>query len=372
MQRMTRPAIAGALALLTACPHPGDLRIATTAVPAGNVDSAYSAAVETTGGATPLHFELSQGVLQAGLELDAETGVLGGTPTEPGVLTFTVRATDAGGAFADQALTLRVFPNPPPRITTTELPGAVVGRPYSLGLQALDGKAPYAWSLGGGALPPGLQLQPGGVLDGAATAAAAASGVELVATDANGQQARSTLSIAAYPEVALAPAALPDGYAGAAYSVTFSGAGGLPPYRYSLVGGSLPGGLTLDAAGHLSGTPAAAGTWTCSVQVRDESGQAPSVRYTLGVYAPPRIETTALPDGLKNVPYQASVASSGGKAPLAFTVAGGGLPDGLSLAADGTLSGTPSTIATSQFDVRVADANGRTDLRSFTVAIGGP
>jgi len=369
----TTRCLPAALALLTACPHPGDLRIATTAVPAGNVDSAYSAAVETTGGTAPLHFELSQGFLQAGVELDADTGVLGGTPTEPGVLTFTVRASDAGGASVEQPLTLRIFPNPPPRITTTELRSAVVGRPYSLGLQALDGKAPYAWSLGGGALPAGLQLQTTGVLDGTATAATAASGVELAATDANGQQARSTLSIAAYLEVVLAPAALPDGYTDAAYSVTFSSAGGLPPYRYSLVGGSLPGGLSLDvAAGRLSGTPAMAGTWTCSVQVRDESGQAPSTRYTLGVYAPPRIETTALPDGLKNVPYATSLASSGGRAPLSFTLAAGGLPDGLSLSTDGTLSGTPSTIATYQFDVRVADANGRTDLRSFTVAIGGP
>jgi len=267
------------LALLTGCPS-GTLTITTTMLPAGNVDSVYRVPVETAGGAPPLHFEVSRGVLQLGLELDADTGELRGTPAEWGYLSFAVRASDAGGAAAEQALTLNVFQNPPPRITTSSLLNAVVGRPYSLVLQALDGKSPYEWSLGQGSLPGGLKLEANGVLDGSATVAGA-SQVELVATDKNAQQARATFSIAAYPEVTLAPAQLPDATAGAPYAVTIQAAGGVPPYHFSLGGGSLPSGLSLDDGGHLAGTPAAAGSWACSVQVRDQSGQAPSIRYTL-------------------------------------------------------------------------------------------
>lgn len=270
-------------ALMAGCPPPGDLQITTATLLPGNVDAAYHAQLETEGGTGPLHFEVSGGDFPLGLELDPDTGELHGTPTEAGVLGFTVQVTDAGGARAEQSLLLRVFSNPPPRITTTELRSAVVGRPYSLGLQAVDGKPPFTWSKGAGALLPGLALEPSGVLDGSATAVGT-SQVELVATDANAQQARATFSLAAYLEVTLAPAALPDGTAGAAYDVTFQASGGLPPYRYSLAGGALPDGLALDAAGHLSGTPAVAGTWTCSVQVHDESGQAPSARYTIVIH----------------------------------------------------------------------------------------
>jgi len=276
--RTTSLALLGAL--LAGCPHPGDLQIVTATLPPGNVDAAYHAPLLTEGGTAPFHFLVSDGDFPLGLELDPDTGELHGAPAEAGVLSFTVQATDAGGARAEQSLLLRVFANPPPRITTTALRNAVVGRPYSLGLQAVDGKPPFAWSKGSGALLPGLTLEPAGVLDGSATAVGT-SEVELVATDANAQQARATFSMAAYLEVTFTPAALPDGTAGAAYDVTFQASGGLPPYRYSLAGGSLPDGLALDAAGHLSGTPAMVGTWMCSVQVHDESGQAPSARYTV-------------------------------------------------------------------------------------------
>jgi hypothetical protein len=274
-------------ALLAGCPHPGDLRITTAILPPGNVDSAYAVLLETEGGAAPLHFEVADGLLPSGVDLDAGTGELRGTPTEAGVLSFTVRADDASGARAEQPLDLRVFPNAPPRITTSALRSAVVGRPYSLGLQAVDGKPPFTWSKGSGALPAGLSLETSGVLDGSATAAGA-SVVELIATDANAQKARATFAIAAYPEVTFTPtpAEFLDGgtlappSAGVPFSVTFQGDGGLPPYRYGLAGGALPEGLSLDSTGHLAGTPSDAGTATFSVQVHDESGQAPSAQYT--------------------------------------------------------------------------------------------
>ena len=282
MARATmRPATLMACVLLAGCPHPGDLQFVTAALPPGNVDAAYHAPLETTGGVPPLHFEVSDGDFPLGMELDADTGELRGAPAEAGMLGFTVQASDASGARAQQSLLLRVFANPPPRITTTALRNAIVGRPYSLGLQAVDGKPPLAWSKGAGALLPGLTLQPMGALDGSA-AAVGTSEVELVVTDANAQQARATFGMAAYLEVTFtpAPARLLSLDAGVTCDVTFQADGGLPPYRYSLAGGALPDGLALEAGGRLSGTPEDAGTYMYSVQVHDESGQAPSALYT--------------------------------------------------------------------------------------------
>jgi hypothetical protein len=272
---------AGALALLAACPPPhGDLAIATESLPAGNVDSSYAAAVETQGGTPPLRFEVSDGALPSGLELDADTGALRGTPVEQGFLSFTARATDAQGVQADRELSVRVFPNPPPRIITTELRSAVVGKQYTLGLQVVDGKAPYTWELGSGSLPPGLALEPSGLLDGSASAESSGT-IELLARDQNTQVARATFPASAYLEVQLSTAAPSDGSAGTAYSFTFTATGGRPPYTFALVGGVWPGGLEMDGSGHLTGTPIAPGTWECWVAARDASGQAPSLKYTL-------------------------------------------------------------------------------------------
>ena len=52
----------------------------------------------------------------------------------------------------------------------------------------------------------------------------------------------------------------PAGEVGAAYSFQFTATGGSGTYAWSVVAGALPPGLTLSAAGLLSGTPTVAGT----------------------------------------------------------------------------------------------------------------
>ena len=59
------------------------------------------------------------------------------------------------------------------------------------------------------------------------------------------------------------------GTVAAVYASTFGAAGGVPPYAWSIIGGALPGGLALNSAGVLSGTPAAAGDFTFTVRVAD-------------------------------------------------------------------------------------------------------
>jgi Putative Ig domain len=49
-----------------------------------------------------------------------------------------------------------------------------------------------------------------------------------------------------------------------------------------------------------------------------------------------------LPDGFLGLPYLQVITASGGDPPYTFSIAGGSLPPGLSLAADGTISGIPT------------------------------
>lgn len=53
--------------------------------------------------------------------------------------------------------------------------------------------------------------------------------------------------------------------------------GGTPPYTFAITGGSLPPGLTMSAAGLISGTPTAAGTFTFTVTVTDAAAATASV-----------------------------------------------------------------------------------------------
>src|SRR5438105_12930757 len=55
---------------------------------------------------------------------------------------------------------------------------------------------------------------------------------------------------------------MPPGVVGQSYSKQFNGAGGCGPalpYQYSLIGGTLPAGLSLSSSGLISGPPTRAG-----------------------------------------------------------------------------------------------------------------
>lgn len=153
---------------------PTDLAVNTTSLPAGTVNTAYSAQLAATGGVTPYNWLVSAGSLPPGLSLEAATGVIAGTPTAAGTYTFTAQVTDSQSPadLAERALSLTINPQqvPPVDITTTSLPGARRNKAYSRTLQATGGVTPYAWSLATGALPPGLSLNPGtGIISGTPT-----------------------------------------------------------------------------------------------------------------------------------------------------------------------------------------------------------
>lgn len=72
--------------------------------------------------------------------------------------------------------------------------------------------------------------------------------------------------------------------AGALYNYQLNAAGGTPPYTWSLIGGALPSGLTLNAQGLISGTAAkSAKTATFQVQVADAASNIAAGSINLGV-----------------------------------------------------------------------------------------
>jgi hypothetical protein len=85
------------------------------------------------------------------------------------------------------------------------------------------------------------------------------------------------------PPIALSPATLPGGTLGVAYSQTITGTGGAAPFTFAVTAGTLPAGLTLTAAGVLSGTPTTSGTSTFTIRGSDATGCFQEASYTVAV-----------------------------------------------------------------------------------------
>lgn len=69
------------------------------------------------------------------------------------------------------------------------------------------------------------------------------------------------------------------------------------------------------------------------------------------------VQTSSVPKGFLHRAYTFRFQAQGGATPLTWDLAGGFLPKGLELSADGTLSGTPTAKGEFSFTVRVRDSN---------------
>lgn len=348
---------------------PTTLTITTNALPNGNLSVAYSQALVAAGGVTPYTWSLAGGALPAGVTVSAG-GVISGTPTASGAFTFVARVQDSSGQSLSRQFSLTIQP-PALSITTFSLPNGVNGTAYSQTITTSGGVAPIVFSLAAGALPAGLTLSAGGVISGTPTLTGTST-FTVQATDAANQVVarQYQLQIAA-TSLALVDMGVPSGIAGSAYTFSFTASGGTLPYTWSITAGTLPANLVMDAAGNITGTPVAAGASTFTVQVSDGSSQTASRQFTLTVNASSlAVNTLSLPDGTVSVAYSQTVTASGGTGTgYTFAIVAGALPGGLALSAGGAITGTPTTVQTSNFTVRVTDSGSNTATQALTINI---
>jgi hypothetical protein len=87
----------------------------------------------------------------------------------------------------------------------------------------------------------------------------------------------------------------------------------------------------------------------------------------------PQPVAQSLPLGTTGVSYSVTLSASGGTSPYTFALASGSLPAGLSLnGTTGVISGTPTTVASYSFTIKVTDANGSVGNQSFAITIIAP
>lgn len=163
--------------------------------------------------------------------------------------------------------------------------------------------------------------------------------VTLTATSVANTAVTKTATITVEPELEFTTVTpLPNGSNGIPYSETIVATGGVTPLKYSLApgSGSLPAGLQLSSSGVINGRPSGGGTTsTFTVQVTDNSTIPVSLTQQYQIYVSPaptlKITATALPTGLSNYPYGASISTTGGVTPFTWTLLSGALPPGVSL-----------------------------------------
>jgi len=247
--------------------------------------------------------------------------------------------------------------------------GALVGTPYTYAFVASGSPAPVL-SVADGALPTGLDLSPTGELTGTPTTPGDYT-FSVTATNDAGSATAGPFTITVDQAPAFGSAApTATAVVDSPYRFVFT-ATGSPAPTFSATGGALPPGLTLSEDGTLEGAPTTAGTYQFTVSAANRAGGVSSAPLTIVVDQAPAFTSSAPPVGSTAAPYSFRFAAVGAPAPT-FALVDGQLPPGLTLAADGLLTGTPTTAGSYTFRVSATNDVGSAAAGPFDLIVTAP
>lgn len=171
----------------------------------------------------------------------------------------------------------------------------------------------------------------------------------------------NTVNFVINPPITLAPAPLPGGSVGSPYVHSVSASGGTPPYGTPTVSsGSAPPGTTFSpGTASFNFTPAAASTFTFSLQVTDSGGGSTVQAYTIVVQSPSSATTSA------GTPQSATVNTSFGAALQVVVTTAAAVPvEGAQVTFTAPGSGASGSFSGS--NVVFTDAAGHATAPTFT------
>jgi len=204
-----------------------------------------------------------------------------------------------------------------------------------------------------------------------------------------GSQSTISYKMVIYSHVDLPVATFPPATVGQRYSEALKIVDGVDPYTVTTSAGAplqsipLPAGLSIEldrAYIRITGTPCEAAEVSAAITVRDSLQPAPSlapgfsVSKTISLVVNPvpalAVATSALPEGVVGESYRAQLSAVGGVPPYSWTASG--LPDGLSLATDGAISGISAVDGEFVVPVQVADACADTATAALLLTVQDP
>ncbi|HSZ36652.1 MAG TPA: putative Ig domain-containing protein [Acidimicrobiales bacterium] len=222
-------------------------------------------------------------------------------------------------------------------VTTTSLPGGFVSQSYGpTSLNAAGGPTPFTWSVGAGALPPGLNLASDGTISGTPTGGGTFDfTVQATDSDSPPQSVSAPLSITVQG-LTINSTTPNEGFVNAAYSSpALTASNGYSPLSWSVISGATPPGINLNADGSWSGTPTAQGTYSFTVQVTDSD--------------PAGAQTATAPFSIQVEPYATSIINTAA-----------GVQSASGITATTTTGSSPTSTAVGQPDAVTVDSYGNT------------
>lgn len=255
---------------------PSPISITTASLPNITYNTAYNAQISATGGTGSYTYLETSGELAAlGLNLNPATGEITGTVNDPVAfcskydLDFAVRdntlpSTNPCGIADGTNSTLDIVANLVILTVSADMDIAEIGSAYNDTISATGGDCSlaYNWSISAGSVPDGLTLNNSGTKNTTVTGTPLLTALRSTATvrvDNGAQNDTQSITIRVRPWLN-DTSPLPVADIGVLYTYNFDPRGGDGSYSFTTITDFIDG-VSLNAAGTLSGTPA---TTACS------------------------------------------------------------------------------------------------------------
>lgn len=315
------------------------------------------------------------GALPSGVTFNAGTGVLSGTPGVGTAGSYPLVFTAANGVLPNATQNFTLTVNQTVAITSANAASFTVGTAgptFTITTSATPAANLITLT---GALPAGLTFThtpPAATATISGTPNAGTGGTyNLVITASNGGVTPNgtqnfTLTVNQAPAITSGNAATFVAGTPGTFNVA---ATGFPAPTFAVTAGALPAGVTLSAAGVLAGTPTAGGTFNFTITASNGTLPDATQAFILTVNQAPVITnvaaTTFTVGALGNFGFTAT-----GVPAVGFSTASA-LPAGVSLAANGLLSGTPGAGTGGIYNLVVVASNGvaPNSTQNFTLTV---
>jgi len=376
--RITKTVLLVSLVALVVVPTALALRFTDDSYnpPVGNTGQTYSWSFTGAGGcgpALPYQYRVLSGNLPPGLTLD-QSGLVHGNPAQAGEYSFWIELSDENPpsaswcrpSSAQREFTIKINQGLSIQQTVLNPKITFLNEAYSFQLTATGAGT---WSIQSGNLPTGVTLSSAGLLSGTPTVAGDFSFVVKVT---NGSAtATKTFALTVVQRLKITPPSEPAAEVGAPFKLALQATGGKAPYKWSLTGGTLPSGFTLDpATGAISGVPGVAGSGAVKLTVTDALGLTDTLDLSIPVAAKLAITKKLLRAAKAGVKYKAHFLATGGVTPKTWKIVGGKLPTGLRLnSKTGELTGIARKAGSFRFSVGVTDNLGAVSKAAFVLKV---
>ncbi|MDQ8202028.1 putative Ig domain-containing protein [Pelagicoccus sp. SDUM812003] len=315
-----------------------------------------------------------EGDLPRGIDFDPTTGLISGSPVEPGISSVFLLATNDAGTSLPQPLKIKVEPSlEAPSITSALRTSGTVGDEFSYEILASnmpqERPLPPSAEFEAVGLPAGLGINNAtGIISGTPEEPGSYT-VTLVATNETGQGNAKFLVIKIAPSLqapVITSVTKVPAQVGKSFSYTISATN--DPTSYDVEHSIAWLGVN-TATGRLSGTPTKPGVFYAGLFAYNDSGESKLAPLEIVVYPAaetPKITSERQASGKIGEAFSYQIEAS--NAPTSYSVSG--LPSGLTIdPASGLISGTPAASGVFEIVAVASNENGTGDRAIITLEI---